>query len=103
MKSIKINSSKNLNAIETGKNLAKLNVNRGNLKGFVFEHRAAEELNNVYLGNKKAMVIDNNGLFDIKITKAVKLLIKIQAKCGYENGVTDLTNQKGNSKVVIKQ
>lgn len=35
MKSIKINASKNLNALETGKNLAKLNVNRGNLKGFV--------------------------------------------------------------------
>ena len=102
MKSIKINSSKNLNAIETGKNLAKLNVNRGNLKGFVFEHRAAEELNNVYLGNKKAMVIDNNGLFDIKITKNGKTVNKIQAKCGYENSVTDLTkyNQR-NSKVVI--
>lgn len=102
MKSIKINATKNLNAIETGKNLSKLNVNRGNLKGFVFEHRATEELNNMYLGNKKAMVIDNNGLFDIKVMKNGRTVNKIQAKCGYESSVTDLTRYKQkNSKVLI--
>lgn len=102
MKSIKINASKNLNALETGKNLAKLNVNRGNLKGFVFEHRAAEELNNLYLGNKKAVVIDNNSLFDIKIMKNGKTVNKIQAKCGYENSITDLTKYKQKtSKILI--
>nr|MBP6126150.1 hypothetical protein [Leptotrichiaceae bacterium] len=102
MKSIKINATKNLNAIETGKNLSKLNVNRGNLKGFVFEHRATEELNNMYLGNKKAMVIDNNGLFDIKVMKNGRTVNKIQAKCGYESSVTDLARYKQkNSKVLI--
>lgn len=72
---------------ETFKNISELNVNRGNIKGFIFENLHAQELN-YELSEKglKAIVLDNNGIADIEIIdiKTGKLVTKLQAKCGYE-------------------
>ena len=74
-------------AEETFKKISELNVNRGEIKGFLFENLHAKELN-YELSKKgmKAIVIDNNGVADISIVdlKTNKLVERIQAKCGYE-------------------
>lgn len=93
-KIIQEGAAKNTIAKETFNNISKLNVNRGNLKGFVFEHLHVKELNySLIKKGLKAEVVDNNGLADIVIKniKTGKVVERIQAKCGYENGATNMS------------
>ena len=75
-------------AKETFDNISKLNVNRGEIKGYIFENLHAKDLN-YELSKKglKATVLDNNGSVDIIVSdiKTGKVVEQIQAKCGYEN------------------
>lgn len=93
-KVIQEGATKNIIAKETFGNISKLNVNRANLKGFVFEHLHVKEMNyELIKKGLKAEVVDNNGLTDIivKNIKSGKVVERIQAKCGYESGATDLS------------
>lgn len=84
---IKEGAIKNKIAKETFDNISKLNVNRGEIKGFIFENLHNKNLNyDLYKKGLKATVIDNNGLSDIVIKdiKTGKVVERIQAKCGYE-------------------
>ena len=72
---------------ETFNNISNLNVNRGEIKGFIFENLHAKDLNyKLYKKGLKAVVVDDNGIADILIKdiKTGKVVEKIQAKCGYE-------------------
>ena len=84
-----INGMKRNNiAKETFDNISKINVNRGKLKGYVFENLHAKDLNyGLSKEGLKATVLDNNGPVDIIVSdiKTGKVVEKIQAKCGYEN------------------
>lgn len=78
---------KNRIADETFNNISKINVNRGEIKGFIFENLHTKDLNyKLYKKGLKATVIDNNGISDIVIQdiKTGKVVERIQAKCGYE-------------------
>lgn len=107
LEAIKIAAAKNVNSINTTKNLAKLNTNRGNLKGFIGEHMVAEEINNSFIikgqFNKTAYVIDNNGLYDIVRKTNGKVVGKDQVKFGYETTAPkNLQRYNGkSSKIVI--
>lgn len=92
-KVIQEGATRNSIAKETFTNISELNVNRGNLKGFIFEHLHVKEMNyELMKKGLKAEVIDNNGLADIivKNIKTGKVVERIQTKCGYESGSTDI-------------
>lgn len=90
---------------ETFKNISKLDVNRGNLKGFLFENRVSEELNSKLLDKGfKAVVLDDNGIADIAIIdmKSGKVVKRIQAKCGYEGqSVKDFTRYVDDGQTLV--
>ena len=103
-KVIQEGATKNIIAKETFNNISKLNVNRANLKGFVFEHLHVKEMNyELVKQGLKAEVIDNNGLVDIVVRniKTGKVVEKIQAKCGYENGVTNLSRYAKDGQTIV--
>ena len=90
---------------ETFENISKLDVNRGNLKGFLFENRVSEELNSKLLDKGfKAVVLDDNGIADIAIIemKSGKVVKRIQAKCGYEGqSVKDFTRYVDDGQTLV--
>lgn len=90
---------------ETFENISKLDVNRGNLKGFLFENRVSEELNSKLLDKGfKAVVLDDNGIADIAIVdmKSGKVVKRIQAKCGYEGqSVKDFTRYVDDGQTLV--
>lgn len=102
---IKKGGEENKTIKETLGKISNLNVNRGNCKGFVFEHMHANELNKKLAGTKfKANVVDNNSSVDIvvKNIKTGKVKEKLQAKCGYENTKFNPTKYlEENQKLVI--
>lgn len=96
--------TKNTIAKETFNNISKLNVNRANLKGFVFEHLHVKEINyELVKQGLKAEVIDNNGLADIVVRniKTGKVVERIQAKCGYESGATNLSRYTKDGQTIV--
>lgn len=103
-KVIQDGATRNTIARETFNNISKLNVNRGNLKGFVFEHLHVKEMNyELMKKGLKAEVIDNNGLADIVVRNinTGKVVEKIQAKCGYESGVTNLSRYAKDGQTIV--
>lgn len=103
-KVIQEGATRNTIAKETFNNISKLNVNRANLKGFVFEHLHVKEMNyELMKKGLKAEVIDNNGLADIVVrnVKTGKVVETIQTKCGYESGATNLSRYVKDGQTIV--
>ncbi|MDX8337025.1 hypothetical protein [Candidatus Cetobacterium colombiensis] len=103
-KVIKEGATRNTIAKETFNNISKLNVNRGNLKGFIFEHLHVKEMNyELMKKGLKAEVIDNNGLADIVVRNinTGKIVERIQTKCGYESGATNLSRYVNDGQTIV--
>ncbi|MGL6168932.1 MAG: hypothetical protein ACRC0Y_11655 [Fusobacteriaceae bacterium] len=103
-KVIQEGSTRNTIVKETFSNISKLNADRGNLKGFVFEHIHAKEMNyELMKKGLKAEVIDNNGLADIvvKNMKTGKVVERIQTKCGYESGATNVSKYVNDGQTIV--
>lgn len=103
-KVIQEGATRNTIAKETFNNISKLNINRGNLKGFIFEHLHVKEMNyELMKKGLKAEVIDNNGLADIIVRNinTGKVVETIQAKCGYESGITNLSRYVNDGQTIV--
>jgi len=94
----------------TADNLSKLNTSRGGVygtKGFVAEHKIAEEMNKTFIKkgiSRTAEVVDNNGLADIIIkNKHGHVVGKQQVKFGYENGAPNVIEYGKDGQTIIVQ